>query len=62
MLPIGTVLFNTEKKKVGTVVGYYESDPIHWYDVDSDDDFYWIPNEVIELSENESLLYRIKYG
>lgn len=62
LLPIGTILFNTRKKKVGTIVGYYKSHIINWYDVDSDDDFYWIPNEVIEVSEKESLLYRIKYG
>jgi len=61
MLPIGTVLFNTEKKKVGTVVGYSYGG--HYYDIDGDDSFYWFPTETKELStEEEILFYKLKYG
>lgn len=60
MLPIGTILFSNSFKKIGTVVGYNFRNT--YYDVDSDDEFFWNPNDVKEISsEEEAMFYRLKY-
>jgi hypothetical protein len=60
MLPIGTVLFNNKYKKMGMVIGYsYEK---NYYDIDSDDEWFWAPQDVELVPEKEALFYVIKHG
>lgn len=60
MSPIGTVLFNRKHKKAGMVLGFsYEK---NYYDVDSDDEWFWSPNDVEQVPEKDALVYILKHG
>jgi hypothetical protein len=59
MLPIGTLLFHRQCKKIGTIVSY--SYGRAYYQVDSDNDFYWSPDDVDVINEEEALFLKLKY-
>jgi helix-turn-helix protein len=60
MVSIGTVLYNKKRKKMGMVIGY--SWEKSYYDVDSDDEWFWAPQEVEIVPEKEALFYKLKYA